>query len=306
MIAHSTPASFPRHVAVLILLCIGCTLASNHIAARIAFDSGAGVVLAVLCRSGVTFLALATLLTVRRQPIRLAPGAWRWQLLLGLLIGVQSLCLYSAVARVPVALALLVANLFPILLALLTWGLGGPRPTPRAAMLMGLILFGLVLALDVPARLGGERPVGSDWLLGIGLAFVGATVFACALWVTDHKLSGMPGAQRSMLTMMIAFGTAAALGAADLLPGGLNVPGSTAGWTGLVLLTLFYGAGFSVLFVLIPRLDMPRNAPVMNMEPVATLVLGWIVLGQTLSPVQILGGLVVVTGIVILATHKLR
>jgi hypothetical protein len=75
----------------------------------------------------------------------------------------------------------------------------------------------------------------------------------------------------------------------------VKMPGSAAGWTGLVLLTLFYGAGFSVLFVLIPRLDMPRNAPVMNMEPVAGMLLGWLVLGQLLGPSQVLGGLIVVT-----------
>jgi len=40
---------------------------------------------------------------------------------MSLLIAVQSLCLYSAVARIPVALALLISCTFPIQLALITW-----------------------------------------------------------------------------------------------------------------------------------------------------------------------------------------
>ncbi len=148
---------FPRKLAIALLALLACSFAGNHIAARIAFDDGTGVLLAILCRSGITFLVLAGLLLWQRQALALPAGARRWQLLLGLLIATQSLCLYSAVARIPVALALLVGNTFPMLLALLTWALGGARPTGRTVLFMGLILCGLVLALDVAGTPGRQR-----------------------------------------------------------------------------------------------------------------------------------------------------
>jgi len=43
---------------------------------------------------------------------------------------------------------------------------------------------------------------------------------------------------------------------------------------------------------------------VMNVEPIAALLFGWVVLGQMISPIQMLGGLVVVSGIVILTLRK--
>jgi drug/metabolite transporter (DMT)-like permease len=49
---------------------------------------------------------------------------------------------------------------------------------------------------------------------------------------------------------------------------------------------------------------MPRNAPVMNIEPLATLLMGWIVLDQMLSTGQIFGGVIVVMGIVLLTYRK--
>ncbi|MFV0456263.1 MAG: EamA family transporter [Pseudomonas sp.] len=300
----ATPSVFPRHIAVLILLCMGCSFAGNHVAARMAFDDGAGVLLAILMRSGGTLVVLAGLVIWQRQKIHLPPGAWRWQLLLGLLIATQSLCLYSAVARIPVAVALLVANVFPILLALLTWALGGSRPSARTAALMGVILIGLVFVLDVPTRLSSSDTVGPEWLTGVMLAFGAATAFACALWITDHKLSQVRGSVRSLLTILIVFCSMNLAGISGAIPGGLNLPASQTGWFALATLMVLYGTGFIVLFMSAPRLDIPRNAPVMNVEPLATLLMGWIALDQMLSAVQLLGGAIVVTGIVLLTYRR--
>ncbi|WLI04152.1 DMT family transporter [Pseudomonas sp. FP597] len=283
---------------------MGCAFAGNHVAARVAFDDGAGVLLAIVLRSGGTLLVLAGLVLWQRQSLRLPRGAWRWQVLLGLLIAAQSLCLYSAVARVPVALALLVANVFPILLALLTWALGGPRPTVRTAVLMGLILVGLVFVLDVPGRLSSDTSIGPQWLIGVGLALCAAFVFAGALWITDHKLSQVRGSVRSLLTIFIVFTSVNLAGLSGTLPGGLNPPATATGWLALATLMVLYGTAFIVLFMSVPRLDMPRNAPVMNIEPLATLLMGWVVLDQLLSVGQMIGGGIVVTGIVLLTYRK--
>ncbi|WP_033062828.1 DMT family transporter [Pseudomonas sp. CFII68] len=304
--ASDTPTPLPRHLAVLVLLCMGCAFAGNHVAARAAFDDGAGVLLAILLRSGGTLLVLAAMVLWQRQSLRLPPGAWRWQLTLGLLIGAQSLCLYSAVARVPVALALLVGNVFPILLALLTWALGGPRPTARTAALMGMILVGLVFVLEVPSRFSSGQGVGPQWLLGVGLAFCAACAFACALWITDHKLSQVRGSVRSLLTIFIVFSSVNLAGLTGALPGGFDLPASNTGWFALATLVVLYGTGFTVLFISVPRLDMPRNAPVMNIEPLATLLIGWLVLDQMLNPGQVMGGAIVVTGIVLLTYRKVE
>ena len=297
-------APFPRHIAVLILATLACSFAANHIAARIAFDHDTGLLLAMLCRAGVTLLALAALVLWRRESLRLSGATWRWQILLGLLITVQSFCIYSAVARIPVALALLVVNLSPILLALLTWGLGGPRPTRHAVAIMGVILVGLILVLDVPARLMTSEAPDGQWVAGIVFSLTAAGVFALALWITEHKLSSMAGSVRSMLTLVLVFGASALLGASGLIPGGLGLPSATIGWIALACLVLLYGAAFSTLFICMPRLNIARNAPVMNMEPVAGMLLGWLVLGQLMEPLQIVGGFIVVGGVVLLAYRK--
>src|SRR5690606_21080334 len=298
----STP--FPRHIAVLILASLACSFAGNHIAARIAFDHDTGLLLAMLARAGVTLLVLVALVLWRRESLKLGRTTWGWQILLGLLIAIQSFCIYSAVARIPVALALLVVNLSPILLALLTWALGGPAPTRQALGIMGIILFGLVLVLDVPGRLTGSAVLDGEWIVGILFSLTAAGVFAVALWVTEHRLSSLAGSVRSMLTLAVVFSASTLLGASGMIPGGLSLLNASAGWIALACLVLLYGAAFSTLFICMPRLNIARNAPVMNMEPVAGMVLGWMILGQVLGIFQVIGGLIVVGGIVALAYRR--
>lgn len=297
----------PRTWAIALLLLVGTTFAANHIAARIAFDSGVGLFVAILMRSGVTALALFGLLLWRRQPLRVARRDRPWLVLLGMLISLQSVLLYSAVARIPVALALLVFNMFPVIFILLSWALGGPRPTPRAAMLMGVIVAGLVLVLDVPARLmalGDSRALAA----GAGLASLAAIFFALSLWVTENRLHSVNGPLRSMSVLAVVFAMMVVGGstgiASGAIPGAMAWPHDWRGWTGLVLLTVFYGSAFSVLFVFMPRLDMVRNAPALNMEPVATLVLGWVILDQKLSSIQIVGGVTTVAAIMLLSRSR--
>jgi drug/metabolite transporter (DMT)-like permease len=299
-------AVLPRRTAVAILLTLGTLFAANHVAARLAFDDQAGLLLAIVCRSGLTLLALAGFVLWRQPRLRLASGLVKWQIVLGLLIALQSLCLYSAVARIPVALALLIGNTFPILLALLTWALGGSRPTRRACLLMGLILCGLILVLDLPAWLSASGPMTPAWKAGIGFAFMSACVFACALWITEHRLSTLPGAVRSLYTILIVFCGMLVAGAAGVLPGGMNPPASDLGWAALATLSVLYATAFTILFVFVPRLDMARNAPVMNIEPVASLLFGWLLLDQIFGGLQLLGGAVVLGGIVLLAYSKRR
>ncbi|MHB0775715.1 EamA family transporter [Halomonas sp. WWR20] len=301
--AESIPP-FPRHLAIALLLGVACMFAANHVAARLAFDDGTGLLLAIMSRSALAMGVLAVLLAAQRQPLRLPPGSWGWQLGVGLLIALQSLLLYSAVARIPVAMALLLMNTFPILLALLTWALGGPRPTARATLIMTIILLGLVVVLDVPAWLATPEAMGSQWLFGVAFGLGAATVFSCALWITEHRLSGVSNSLRTFLTMSMVFGCMVIAGIMGIVPGGLALPESPRGWSGLITLALLYGIAFSILFVSLPRLNMARNAPVMNIEPVASLILGYMVLGQMLGPMQLAGGAIVLGGIILLGLSR--
>jgi len=223
----------PR-VGIPLLMFLATLFACNHVAARLAFDHGTSVAAAVAVRSGITALVLVALLHLQGISMALPRTTLVRGLGIGVLVAVQSYCLYSAVAAIPVALALLAFNTFPLLFVLLTWATGGEHPGRRAFIAMPLALFGLVLALDI---LGTLEKMAGRWAeigVGVGWALGAATSFALVLLLTTRHLKDVDGRVRTLLAIGA---TAVVIGLGGAAAGTLALPADTTGWVGLALLT---------------------------------------------------------------------
>ncbi|HOP89564.1 MAG TPA: DMT family transporter [Ottowia sp.] len=299
----SPPARALSTAAFATLLLIAALMGANHVAARLAFNHGVDVPTAVSFRSGATALVVGALLLIQRVPLALTARQRKALPLIGVLIAIQSLCLYSAVARLPVALALLVFNSFPLMTALWARVLYRHRPERALLIAMPVILLGLVLALDVLGAASGLGAAGQWREIGAGVAFAlgASTTFGLALVLTQHEAGGLDGRLRTFATMAMV---ALLAGAAVVWRGGLALPVAPAGWWGLALLTLLYGTGITILFTVLPRLGVVGNSAVMNVEPVFALVLAWLILDQHIAPVQVVGALVVVGAVIWLGTRR--
>ncbi|MBI2768329.1 MAG: DMT family transporter [Burkholderiales bacterium] len=285
------------------LLLIALMMGANHVAARIAFNNGVDVATAVVFRSAVTALVIVGLLA--SQGVRVAFTARHKKMLpvIGLLIGVQSLCLYSAVARLPVALALLAFNTYPIWTAFWARVVYGQKAEKALLVAMPVILFGLALALDVFGAASGLGASGQWARIGAGVAFALAAggTFGLALVITQHEAGDVDGRVRTATTMTIA-GLMALVVVA--LQGGFHLPQAPAGWGGLAALTFLYGTAFTIMFTVLPKLGVVGNSAIMNVEPVFALVLAWLILGQAIAPVQVAGALIVVGAVMVLGMRK--
>lgn len=291
----------PRWAGIALLLLIATVFGSNHIAARIAFDHGTNVTTAVAFRSTGTALVVLALLLLNGISLRIPGKTFSHSVLIGLLVAVQSYCLYSAVALIPVALALLVFQTFPMLLSLISWLGGGERPSRRVLLAMPVALAGLALALDVYGKSGdiagrwAEVGAGVLWALGASISF------ATAFYLITRWLGSMDGRLRSFLFMsVVAVVTLAGGGLANAFA----LPTDSTGWIALALLTVFYGTAITATFVLLPKLGAVNNAAVLNFEPIAVLGLAWLILDQSAAPLQILGAFIVVGSIVWMGAGK--
>ena len=303
--SERAPATALSITAFATLLLIALLMGANHVAARIAFDHGVDVTTAVAVRSFVTALVVGSLIVVQRVPIAMTTRQRRYLAAIGAIVGVQSMCLYSAVARLPVALALLAFNTYPLWTALWARVFYAHRPERRVVLAMPVMLVGLALALDV---LGAASGVGAtlQWQrIGAGVAFAlaAAATFGMALVLTQHEAGTLDGRVRTTGTMAIV----AVLALAGIgLEGGFHWPYASAGWWGLALLTLLYGTGITILFTVLPRLGVVGNSAIMNVEPVFALVLAWAILGQSIAPSQVAGALLVVATVVWLGLRPRR
>lgn len=299
----TTSAKAISGTAFATLLLIALVMGANHVAARVAFNNGVDVATAVVFRSGVTALVLVLLLRLQRARVRFTPRHRFMLPVIGLLVGVQSLFIYSSVARLPVALALLAFNTYPIWTALWAWGVYRHRPERAMLIAMPVILAGLALALDVFGAASGLGAAGQWARIGAGVAFAlaAAGTFGLALVMTQHETADVDGRVRTAATMGMA--TLVAL-AGVAVQGGFRFPAADAGWWGLGALTFLYGTGITILFTVLPKLGVVGNSPIMNVEPVFALVLGWLILGQAIAPVQLVGALVVVGAVMALGMRR--
>ena len=296
---HGKP--FPRWLCIVVLMVIATTFGSNHISARYAFDHGVNISTAVAARSIGAALFVLALLIASRISFAL-PAVTRWRAIgIGVLIAVQSYCIYSAVARIPVALALLVFNTFPMVYTLLSWWTDKQRPGRRALLAMPTALFGLALALNVVGSSGSISGRWNEIGAGVGWAMGASLTFGLALLLTSRWLKDVDGRLRTFLTMSTV---AVLLLAAGAFAGDLAMPANPGAWLGLGLLMFFYGTAFTALFVLLPRLDTLNNSAALNFEPVAVLFIAWPVLGQSVAPLQVVGALIVVGAVIALGTAK--
>jgi drug/metabolite transporter (DMT)-like permease len=285
------------------LLLIALMMGANHVAARVAFDHGVDVTTAVAFRSVITALVVMALVLQQGLPLQLKPRHRRALPFIGLLVALQSYCLYSSVARLPVALALLAFNTYPLWTALWARLFYAHQADVRVLQAMPVLLLGLALALDVLGAASGLGAAGQWAQIGAGVAFAlaAAALFGGALVLTQHEAADVDGRLRTALTLGLVGVLAVCAAQAQ---GGFYWPNATPGWWGLMALTFLYGTAFTIMFTVLPKLGVVGSSPIMNVEPIFALVLAWALLGQSIAPMQVGGGLLVVATVVWLGLRK--
>jgi drug/metabolite transporter (DMT)-like permease len=285
------------------LLLIALMMGANHVAARFAFNNGVDVVTAVSFRSTVTALVVGLLLWQQKVSFATTWREKKFLLTIGALIAVQSVCLYSAVARLPVALALLAFNTYPLAAAVWARILYGHKAERAVIMAMPLMLIGLALALDVLGAASGLGAAAHWSQIGAGIAFAlaASATFGLAMVLTQHEVGGLDGRLRTFSTMGLV-ALFAVTGA--MTQGGFHMPTALPGWWGLGMLTFLYGTAFTIMFTVLPRLGVVGNSAIMNVEPVFALMLAWALLGQAIAPIQVVGALLVVATVMWLGLRK--
>lgn len=224
-------------------------------------------------------------------------GAWWWRsLVLGALnIGGFFALLFVAAYRLPGGVAAAVGALQPLVVALLAVAVLGQRLTARtaAAAVLGAVGVGLlVLRSAVTLDVVGVLAAG-----GAAVSMSCGVVLA-KRWVSPASLLATTGWQLTaggLLLLPLALGVD---GLPDRLTGA-NVAGYT--YLALVGSVLGYTLWFRGLRAL-PPTDV---AFLGLLNPVVATALGWAVLDQRLTPVQLLGG-VVVLGSLLLAQLRPR
>ncbi|GHA08760.1 ABC transporter permease [Streptomyces spiroverticillatus] len=221
---------------------------------------------------------------------QLPKGSWWWKsLVLGALnIGVFFALLFVAAYRLPGGVAATVGSVQPLLVAGLSAGLLGQRLTLRTLLAAVTGIAGVaLLVLRADARLDA---------LGVAAALGGAVVMATGVVLSKRWVSPAP--------LLATTGWQLVAGGLLLTPVALLVEGPPpSSFTGENLLGYGYltligaAVAYALWFRGIKALSPTEVTFLGLLSPLVATVLGWALLGQQLTPLQLLGGLLALAAV---------
>ncbi|MFI5533419.1 EamA family transporter [Kitasatospora sp. NPDC051853] len=212
--------------------------------------------------------------------------------------GVQA-CYFASISRIPVGVALLIEYLGPLLL-LVYVKFVQRKPVSRAAAIgAGVAVTGLACVVEFWHGLAFDT-LGVLFGLGAACCQVGYFVLADAAKQGKEQVDPMAVSAFGLLVGAVALTVFTRPWTADwsLLGGDVTMNGHVlpallpAAWMVLVATVLAYLTGV----VSVQFLSPPVAGVVANLEAVVATVTAWFLLGETLGPAQLTGGLLVLAG----------
>ena len=268
----------------ILALTAAVAFALTNAAASLAFQGGSNPSTLAALRFVLPALVLMVWLTAQGRPLWL-PGRDGWiAVALGALTAAYSWALLSAISAIPLALAILIFYLFP-LVATVILGLFGWESLGWKTITAIVVAFtGLVLALD--------PRVGNVNIEGLLFGFAAALGLGIVVAVSSRVFRS--GDSRPV-TLCLSTVAAILLIAFCAGQGDVALPDTTSGWIGFVAAMLFYAFAVIAFFIAVSMIGPARTSLLSYAEPVVSAALGVAVLGETLTLMQI-GGIALMVG----------
>ena len=271
---------------IALALAAAVAFALANTSASIAYHSGSNPLTMAAIRFLLPTAALVVWLRMRRVPMSLQ-GREGWiAVMLGTITAIYTWALLSAIGAIPLALAILVFYLFPLIATIILAACGWERFGWLTIAAIVLALAGLALALD---------PRGDRFdIEGVALA-VGAALGLGLVIAVSSRVFGA-GDSRPV-TLYMAATAAMVLIVLCAMHGGFVFPKTGLGWLGFVGTSVFYAFAMIAFFIAISMIGPVRVSLLSYAEPVVAAGLGVTLLGDKLAPIQIAGIALVITAL---------
>ncbi len=291
---HIISANANRFIGIIFIIISAISFGAMPIFARLAYSSGADPITVLFLRFGIAAVVMLGIMLVSKTPF--PRGLVLLELILLGAIGYvgESLAYFTALTMASPGLVALLLYIYPALVtALSAIFLKEHLTTPKIVALF-LALSGTVLAVQITS--GGS-------LTGILLGIVAAVDYAIYILLGSRivRRSGSIGS-----TAIIIASTAGVY--AIIAPiRGMVFPASAQGWMAILAIALISTVlAFVTFFAGLKRIGPTTASTLSTFEPIVAVALAAIVLGETITPVQALGGILILIAVVILSRNELR
>lgn len=248
----------------------------------------------------------------RRAARRMTRGQVAVALGLGALYTGNAGTYYAGLETVPAALAGVLVYIYPVVVAVLSLRFAARLPGRRPWFALALALVGVVLAL------GGIDVAEAPPVSGLVLVMLSPLIYS--VWIIlSARLSGerrdrlgsdtpdeeTAAGDAAVTTALMMTATGVVFAALSVVLGRPLDPGTvpTEAWAGIV--SIGFVASFLAILTFYAgarRVGAAQAALVSTVEPVYIVLLAWLVLGPTLSTIQLVGAALILVGVVIAQT----
>ena len=264
------------------------TFATGITLVALIYEDGANVHAVNLSRVLAFAAVMALTLGIARISPALPPRAALQCVLVGLLFCGELYGLLASIRYIPVGLAMLIMYTYPLLVAAAGWLTGTESFTLDRLLAILAAFAGLALALHTPDS-------ELDWR-GVAWAVFTAVSFSAVLIVSERTMRGM---DRRILMLYLTSTAAVIVGVVSLTLVSLEWPRTDQGWTLLAASTGLYVLATTLLFAAVKMIGPLRTAIIDNSAPIWAIVLAALLLGERLNMVQLFGGALVISAVVL-------
>jgi drug/metabolite transporter (DMT)-like permease len=259
--------------------------------ARFAYAGGANVTGVLAARFTIAGLILALLMLATRRP-------WPRGRALAVAVGMgaigyagQAAFFFAALNHASAGLVALLLYAYPTLVVLLSAAFLGERLTATKVALLAASFAGLALTL------GG----GQGTATGIALGLAAAGVYSVYIVIGARELKDTDALASSTV---ICLSAAAALVLSSLFSEP-RLPGAWWGWAAIgAIAVVSTVVSILAFFAGLKRVGPATASIVSTLEPVVTVALAWLILGERLGLLQLAGGALVLACAVFLARAR--
>jgi hypothetical protein len=281
----------------------------NASTSKVILEQGVSPGHLVMFRSFVTALIAGVILVVRnRSAFRVARGEWKYLLGFGIVgVALMQWAYSNAVLILPVGIALLIEYTAIVMVPIASWLLFKEKIKTRLWIGVALVLGGLVIVSQI--WLGGLR---AD---GVGFAFLAAALLSVYFIMGEHIQRDRDTMSTLFYSMLIAglfwfcvtdwwtfdLGTLTQL---------VNLSGNLdQSFLPLWALLIWLGvmgtfAPMALSYRSLVHLSASGVGIASTAETVFAFIFGWLWLGEEINGLQTVGGLLVISGIVIAQTSR--
>jgi len=279
----------PHPLGSLFALGSATFLGLNTSLARLAYEGGANPGSVVFLRIGASVAVVCLLIIVTRRSFSLPRKAFLPVFGVGVAVIFQGSAYLSSVAFIPVGLAVLLFYTYPLMVAVAT-SIIDKQKIDRGRKITFIVAFaGIGLAI-------GPSFTVLDWR-GIVLALMGGFGVMMIFMFTGQALKYVNYTAVSLYSNLIALPLMALL--MMLMMDGYQAPTTSLGIYGLLGVCILYALAILMQFAAIHSIGKTMTALLSNVEPLVSISAGALLLGETLSGIQYVGGLTVVTALVV-------